>query len=62
MGFFKLVLIYVIAYFLKARVLKFIRYFNKYDFIKNNAYLNVDNYLTETYMLIIIIGILIFIF
>ena len=62
MGFFKLILIYVIAYMTKAWILKKLRYFNKYDFVKNNKYLNVDNYLTETYTLLLIIAFLIFIF
>ncbi len=59
MGLIKLVLIFAIAYFAKAKVIKLVRYFNKYDFIKNNKYLNIDNYITETVVMIIIIGFLI---
>lgn len=61
MGLFKLIIIFIIAFYSKDKMTALIRYFNKYDFIKNNKYLNIDNYISEWAVLVGIIGVLIFI-
>jgi hypothetical protein len=61
MGLLKLIVIAVIAYYSKDKLHDLLRYFNKYDFVKNNKYLNVDNYISEGIIIIIIVGFLILI-
>jgi hypothetical protein len=61
MGLVKLICISLIAYYSKDKLLELLRYFNKYDFIKNNKYLNIDNYISDGIIIIIIIGFLVLI-
>ena len=61
MGLIKLIVIALIAYYSKDKLITLLRYFNKYDFIKKNKYLNVDNYISDGIIIIIIMGFLILI-